>query len=135
MFAPDVLVTGAHGHLGFALMCALPDYGYSPVGIDILGSTDKEHTVITGSISDSNFCASIFKTYPSIRYVLHTATLHKPHVASHSKNDFIDTNIRGTLNLLEASHSGPACIQAFIFTSTTSTFGKALAPKPGQPTA
>lgn len=135
MSTPDVLVTGAHGHLGFALMCALPEYGYSPVGIDILGSTVPEHTVITGSISDSEFCASIFQAYPTLRYVLHTATLHKPHVASHSKNDFIDTNIRGTLNLLEASHSGPARIQAFIFTSTTSTFGKALAPQPGQPAA
>jgi UDP-glucose 4-epimerase len=33
--------------------------------------------------------------------VIHTATLHKPHVATHAYQDFIDTNITGTLNLLE----------------------------------
>ena len=33
--------------------------------------------------------------------VLHAATLHKPHVATHSRQDFVDTNITGTLNLLE----------------------------------
>ena len=38
-----------------------------------------------------------------VRAVLHTATLHKPHVATHSMQDFVDTNITGTLNLLEAA--------------------------------
>ena len=33
--------------------------------------------------------------------VVHTATLHKPHVATHARQDFVDTNITGTLNLLE----------------------------------
>ncbi|NIP22337.1 MAG: NAD(P)-dependent oxidoreductase, partial [Phycisphaerae bacterium] len=51
--------------------------------------------------------------------VIHTATLHKPHVGTHSRQEFVDTNISGTLNLLEeASASG---CKAFIYTSTTST--------------
>ena len=33
--------------------------------------------------------------------VIHAATLHKPHVASHGRGEFVDTNITGTLNLLE----------------------------------
>ncbi len=33
--------------------------------------------------------------------MFHAATLHKPHVATHSRQDFVDTNIIGTLNLLE----------------------------------
>ena len=52
--------------------------------------------------------------------VLHAATLHKPHVASHGRQAFIDTNVTGTLNLLEAAVAQR--VQAFIFTSTTSTF-------------
>jgi nucleoside-diphosphate-sugar epimerase len=36
-----------------------------------------------------------------VNAVLHTASLHKPHVITHSRQDFIDTNITGTLNLLE----------------------------------
>ncbi|KAI5247604.1 hypothetical protein E4T43_01964 [Aureobasidium subglaciale] len=135
IIAPDVLVTGACGHLGYALMRSLPEYDYSPIGVDILPTSDEQHNTITGSISDPESCKGIFQTYPSLRYVLHTATLHKPHVGSHSKTDFIDTNIRGTLNLLEAASSKSPQIEAFIFTSTTSTFGKALAPKKGEPAA
>jgi nucleoside-diphosphate-sugar epimerase len=63
--------------------------------------------------------------------VFHTATLHKPHVASHERQAFIDTNITGTLALLEAS--ARAGVGAFIFTSTTSVFGDNLTPLPGEP--
>ncbi|SMQ54435.1 unnamed protein product [Zymoseptoria tritici ST99CH_3D7] len=129
--SPTVLVTGSAGHLGHALMLSLPTQGYQPIGIDILPSV---HTAYVGSIADSSFVASIFSRYPSLQHILHTATLHKPHVESHSKSEFVDTNIQGTLNLLElAVESGH--IKSFIFTSTTSTFGAALAPKPGQPAA
>lgn len=65
--------------------------------------------------------------------VFHAATLHKPHVATHSRQEFIDTNITGTLNLLEAAVS--AGVEAFIYTSTTSVFGDALVPPTGAPAA
>ncbi|MEM8908786.1 MAG: NAD(P)-dependent oxidoreductase, partial [Bacteroidota bacterium] len=61
---------------------------------------------------------------------LHTATLHKPHVITHSHQDFVDTNITGTLHLLEAACA--AGVKAFIFTSTTSTFGDAMQPAANQ---
>ncbi|CAF9913373.1 MAG: hypothetical protein GOMPHAMPRED_007877 [Gomphillus americanus] len=115
--APDTLVTGSAGHLGHALMLELPKYGFTPIGLDIKAS---ELTSLVGSISDREFVASVFKEY-NIRYVLHTATLHKPHIVSHTQSEFVETNIQGTLNLLEESNP-----EAFIFTSTTSTFGKAL---------
>ena len=35
--------------------------------------------------------------------VLHAATLHKPHVATHARQAFVDVNVTGTLNLLEAA--------------------------------
>jgi len=65
--------------------------------------------------------------------VLHAATLHKPHIATHSRQDFIDVNITGTLNLLEEAASGN--VATFVYTSTTSVFGDALAPPPGEPAA
>ena len=58
--------------------------------------------------------------------VLHAATLHKPHVGSHDRRAFVDTNITGTLNLLEEAVAAGA--SRFVFTSTTSTFGRALTP-------
>jgi nucleoside-diphosphate-sugar epimerase len=68
-----------------------------------------------------------------VEAVLHAATLHKPHVATHSRQDFIDTNITGTLNLLEEALS--AGVLSFVFTSTTSAFGSALTPPTGDPAA
>src|SRR5918996_4987789 len=65
--------------------------------------------------------------------VIHAATLHKPHVGSHTRQDFVDTNITGTLNLLEEAVAAGA--GGFVFTSTTSAFGRALSPGPGAPAA
>lgn len=66
-----------------------------------------------------------------VEAVIHTATLHKPHVATHSRQAFVDVNVTGTLNLLE--EAAGAGVSSFVFTSTTSTFGRALAPPPGAP--
>ncbi|KAH8691604.1 hypothetical protein BGW36DRAFT_388636 [Talaromyces proteolyticus] len=127
----NILVTGSAGHLGTALMLTLPGLGFRPLGIDILPSPTTTHV---GSISDRAFIASIFDTNP-IKHILHAATLHKPHVCSHSKEQFISTNIVGTLILLEESSRFKEQIESFIFFSTTSAFGMALSPKPGNPAA
>lgn len=81
-----------------------------------------------GSIVDRDFVRTCMQ---GVEVVMHTATLHKPHVATHSRQQFIDTNITGTLHLLEeAVLAGTRC---FLLTSTTSTFGDALVPAPGEP--
>ncbi|EAU32980.1 conserved hypothetical protein [Aspergillus terreus NIH2624] len=129
--AYDVLVTGSAGHLGTALMLCLPSMGFKPFGIDILSSPT---TTAVGSVCDRAFIASVFRNHP-IKHVLHAATLHKPHVCSHTKEDFISTNIAGTLILLEESSKVKDRIESFVFFSTTSAFGMALNPKPGFPAA
>ncbi len=65
--------------------------------------------------------------------MIHTATLHKPHIATHARQDFIDTNVSGTLNVLE--ESAAAGVSALAYTSTTSVFGRALTPPRGTPAA
>ena len=121
------LVTGSAGHLGEALMRVLRKQGREARGIDIKAS---DFTDRIGSIVDREFVAEAMAGVDS---VLHTATLHKPHVATHTRQDFIDTNITGTLNLLEEALAAGA--GSFVFTSTTSTFGDALRPRPGRPAA
>src|SRR5207302_7634683 len=65
--------------------------------------------------------------------LIHGATLHKPHIATHSRQAFIDTNVTGTLNLLE--EAAAAGVRSFVFTSTTSAFGDALTPPADAPAA
>ncbi len=122
-----LLVTGSAGHLGEGLMRELRAAGRDAIGIDIKPSAFTDHV---GSITDRDFVRRHMK---GVRAVVHSATLHKPHVATHPHQDFIDTNVSGTLVLLEEAVA--AGIEAFVFTSTTSTFGAALTPAPGEPAA
>src|ERR1700722_19374949 len=121
------LVTGSAGHLGEALVRALRDAGRDVVGVDIRSSP---FTTNVGSIVDRPF---VRRCMAGVRAVFHAATLHKPHVATHSRQDFIDVNVTGTLNLLEEAVA--AGVKSFVFTSTTSVFGDALAPPAGAPAA
>jgi UDP-glucose 4-epimerase len=122
-----VLITGSAGHLGEALVRTLMQAGHEAIGLDVLPST---FTSRVGSIADRAVVAEAMR---DVEVVLHAATLHKPHVATHPRQAFIDVNVTGTLNLLEEAVA--ARVRAFIFTSTTSTFGDALIPPPDAPAA
>ncbi len=122
-----LLVTGSAGHLGEALVRTLRDSRHEVVGIDVL---DSPYTSSVGSITDRPL---VRRCMAGVRAVFHAATLHKPHVATHSRQDFVDVNVTGTLNLLE--EAAAAGVDSFVFTSTTSVFGDALAPPAGAPAA
>jgi nucleoside-diphosphate-sugar epimerase len=120
-----ILVTGSSGHLGEALVRTLRTRGDEVIGLDVLPSSFTDDV---GSIVDPERVA---RAVAGVDAVIHAATLHKPHVATHSRQSFVDTNVTGTLNLLEAAAA--AGVRAFVFTSTTSVFGRALSPPPGTP--
>jgi nucleoside-diphosphate-sugar epimerase len=122
-----ILVTGSSGHLGEALVRVLSGREHEVVGLDILSSP---HTTVIGSIADRT---TVHRCMAGVDAVVHTATLHKPHVGSHGRAAFIETNIAGTMNLLEEAVA--ANVGRFVFTSTTSAFGRALTPGEGRPAA
>jgi nucleoside-diphosphate-sugar epimerase len=122
-----VLVTGSAGHLGEALVRTLRAAGREVRGVDRLASPTTD---AVGSITDP---AVVERCMDGVGDVVHAATLHKPHVASHSRQEFIDVNLTGTLQLLEAATRSR--VRSFLFTSTTSTFGDALVPPAGAPAA
>ncbi|MQA07993.1 MAG: NAD-dependent epimerase/dehydratase family protein [Pseudonocardiaceae bacterium] len=122
-----ILVTGSAGHLGEALVRDLQSHGHDVVGLDML---ESPFTTVTGSIADRDL---VRRCLDDVTGVLHAATLHKPHVGSHERQDFVDTNITGTLTLLE--EAAAAKVTSFVFTSTTSAFGRALSPGPNEQAA
>src|SRR6201994_636206 len=127
MTQPRVLVTGSAGHLGDALSRVLRGRGYPVTGLDVL---DSPSTTVTGSITDRELVRSCLD---GVSAVLHTATLHKPHVESHPWQEVVDTNVTGALTLAE--EAAAAGVGSFVFTSSTSAFGRALSPAEGQPAA
>ncbi len=119
-----ILVTGSSGHLGEALVQVLRSDGDDVVGFDIAPSAN---TTVVGTIADpvARRCVE------GVDAVVHTATLHKPHIGSHDMAAFVETNVLGTLNLLEAA--ADAGVRSFVFSSTTSAFGRTLNPPSGTP--
>lgn len=121
------LVTGSAGHLGEALVKTLRSQGADAIGLDLQASPTTD---LVGSIVDPQL---VKLAMAGVDRIFHTATLHKPHIVTHTKQEFIDTNVSGTLCLLEAAVAAQA--SAFVFTSTTSVFGDALRPPLGAPAA
>jgi UDP-glucose 4-epimerase len=104
-----VVVTGSAGHLGDALSRTLRDLGHEVSGLDILQGS---------SITDR---ACVRRAMAGAQAVLHTATLHAPHRVTHDRQQFVDTNVTGTLIVLEeAVRAGVASV---VFTSSTGVFG------------
>jgi nucleoside-diphosphate-sugar epimerase len=122
-----VLVTGSAGHLGEGLVRTLRDRGHDVVALDRLASPFTTHV---GSITDRDLVSDCLR---GVDRVIHAATLHKPHIATHSRQAFVDTNVTGTLTVLEAARD--CGVSGVVFSSTTSAFGGSLRPVDGQPAA
>jgi len=114
-----ILVTGTSGQIGSVIAEMLsPDH--SVVGVDLIPGKITTHI---GNLSDRDFAFSVTK---GIDIVIHTASLHAPHVKEYPSEAFIDTNVKGTQTLLEASIKNR--IHRFIYTSTTSLYRYAMVP-------
>src|SRR5258708_4247653 len=108
-----VLLTGSSGWLGRFLGPRLRSRGHTVVGLDVVAGVETE---IIGSVTDRAVVASAFDR--GIEAVIHAGALHKPDIARYSAQMFIDVNVSGTLNLLEAA--AVAGHDRFVLTSTTS---------------
>src|SRR5258707_7759352 len=95
-----VLVTGSAGHLGEALVRTLKNLKHEVVGLDII---DSPFTTHVGSIADRS---CVRRCLSGVQAIFQAATLHKPHAVTHSRQDFVATNITGTLNMLEDAEDG-----------------------------
>lgn len=113
------MVTGSSGKLGTAVVKRLRHLGYKVIGIDLIaGSTTNKQL----DIRDKNLISKLPNGFDAI---IHTAAIHGMHYdLDYSRESFIETNIYGTLNLLEGCLVKN--IKKFLYISSTSIYGNAM---------
>ncbi|MCT2399104.1 NAD-dependent epimerase/dehydratase family protein [Novosphingobium mangrovi (ex Huang et al. 2023)] len=114
-----ILLTGSSGWLGRHLAPLLQSRGHDVIGLDV---APGDHTRVLGSVADRDL---VFQTVAQfgIEAVIHAGGLHQPDIVRFPRQAFVDVNVTGTLNLLEAAaEAGHA---RFLFTSTTSLMVRA----------
>jgi NAD dependent epimerase/dehydratase len=129
-----VLVTGADGFIGSHLVeqllmegCEVRAFCYYNSfnnwgWLDSLpAATLQKLDIFTGDIRDPNGMRTAMK---GIDVVFHLAALIAIPFSYHSPDNYIDTNIKGTLNVLQAARD--AGVQKILVTSTSEVYGTAL---------
>ncbi|TGX50265.1 NAD(P)-dependent oxidoreductase [Sphingomonas gei] len=109
-----VLLTGSSGWLGRFLAPLLRARGDVVVGLDVAPGADTD---VIGSVADRALIDRVFADH-GVEAVIHAGALHKPDIVRYPARAFVDVNVSGTLNLLEAATA--AGHDRFVFTSTTS---------------
>ena len=128
-----VLVTGADGFIGSHLTEALLEQGYDVRAFSYYNSFNswgwldtlskdklKEIDVFTGDIRDPN---GVMEAMKGIDEVFHLAALIAIPFSYHSPDSYVDTNIKGTLNILQAARNLE--IERILVTSTSEVYGTA----------
>jgi nucleoside-diphosphate-sugar epimerase len=114
-----ILVTGSSGQLGREIVKQLKLRDYEVLGIDVVES-DTTNKLI--NIRNKEQVKNITIGMDAI---IHTAAIHGKHYElKYPREEFIETNINGTFNLLKACVENG--VKKFLYTSTTSIYGKSM---------
>ncbi len=129
-----ILVTGADGFIGSHLVETLLDEGYKVKAFVYYNSfnswgwldtfpKDKLNKIeiFSGDIRDPN---GVRTAMQGMDVVFHLAALIAIPYSYHSPDSYIDTNIKGTLNILQAAKD--LKIERVVVTSTSEVYGTAL---------
>lgn len=128
----NVLITGADGFIGSHLTELLVREGYKVKALsqynsfnnwgwleDVNCSADIE--VLNGDVRDPHYCKHITK---EVDLVFHLAALIAIPYSYVAPDSYVDTNVKGTLNICQAAMENG--VQRVIHTSTSEVYGTAL---------
>jgi len=129
----NVLITGADGFIGSHLVEALVENGYNVRAFvyynsfnsygwldTISNETKRKIDFFSGDIRDPNGVREAMK---GIDIVFHLAALIAIPFSYHSPDSYIDTNVKGTLNILQAARDNK--VTRILITSTSEVYGTA----------
>ena len=126
-----ILVTGADGFIGSHLTEILSAKGYKVKALSQYNSFNNwgwleqvncknDIEILSGDIRDSNYCKTITK---DVEIIFHLAALIAIPFSYVSPDSYIETNIKGTLNICQAAKENG--ISRLIHTSTSEVYGTA----------
>jgi len=127
----NILVTGADGFIGSHLVEVLAEEGGRVTALCLYNSFNhwgwledqpflSQIQVVAGDIRDPHFCLDLTK---GIDIVFHLAALIPIPYSYRAPDSYVDTNVKGTLNLCQAAKMSG--VQKFIHTSTSEVYGTA----------
>lgn len=130
---PSVLVTGADGFIGSHLTEALVRSGYKVRAFVLYNSFNSwgwlDHTsqeiksqldIFAGDVRDPH---GVYEAMTGCQAVLHLAALIAIPYSYHSPDTYVDTNVKGTLNVLQAARR--LGVKRVVHTSTSEVYGTA----------
>lgn len=125
-----VLVTGADGFIGSHLVEALLAAGYKVKALSqynsfnnwgwLEGIRHPDLEVVTGDVRDPNFCREIVRGSSIVYHLAALIAIPYSYVAPDS---YVDTNIKGTLNICQACRDER--VDRLVVTSTSEVYGTA----------
>ena len=125
-----VLVTGADGFIGSHLTEMLLEQGYKVKALSYYNSFNDwgwlnsvkhpELEVVTGDVRDPHFCKHITQ---DVEIIFHLAALIAIPYSYVAPDSYVDTNIKGTLNICQAAKENG--VKKVLVTSTSEVYGTA----------
>ncbi|MDE6161476.1 MAG: GDP-mannose 4,6-dehydratase, partial [Muribaculaceae bacterium] len=126
-----VLVTGADGFIGSHLTETLLAQGYKVRALAQYNSfnywgwlDDVRHPnleIVSGDVRDGDFCRDLTRGCGTVFHLAALIAIPYSYVAPDS---YVDTNIRGTLNMCQAARD--AGVDRIVVTSTSEVYGTAM---------
>lgn len=117
-----ILLTGASGAKVAATVAATLARAHNVVGLDLVASPT---THVIADITSVDWRMHL----RDVDAVVHFAALHAPHRTTHTREDFVRSNVAATRDLLTAARD--AGVNRFVLASSTSVYGRAMR-LPGQ---
>lgn len=117
-----VLLTGSSGPKVGSMVAKHLAALHDVVGVDAAAGNFTRHVADITEMTDGDWRYRL----EGVEAVVHFAALHAPHRTTHTRSEFMRTNVDATSRLLDAARR--CGVKRFLLASSTSVYGRAMRP-------